>query len=148
MGAGSGTANQPYGNLQQPNEPGSGGAGAGSGYAGSNGAGVVKLTANVLNLSGASSGIFADGNGGNGRGGSGGAIWINAGTLVGSGTISAKGGSGSGGGGRIAVYYTTNNFPLSHITAVGGIDGTGSNPAYNGGAGTIYLKDNATNMSF
>jgi cytoskeletal protein CcmA (bactofilin family) len=113
---------------------------------------LVKLTAGTLNLTGS---ILADGSstsgGGYGGSGSGGGIWINAGTLSGSGTISAKGGiaitptvDGGGGGGRIAIYYNSNSLPIANISAAGGKSGTtGSNPANNGGAGTIYLKDSA-----
>jgi len=56
--------------------------------------------------------------------------------LTGTGTISAKGGtssSGSGGGGRIAVYYDVLSFPSTKISSAGGTAG-----AY-GMAGTVYL---------
>jgi hypothetical protein len=82
----------------------------------------------------------------NGRGsGSGGSVKIKANTMSGSGTITADGANnssyGSGGGGRIAIYYGTwNDFSPANIHAYGG-DCTGStNVAYNGGAGTVYLK--------
>src|SRR6185369_4489330 len=70
---------------------------------------------------------------------SGGSIWLTVSNLLGSGTISANGGAGGfpygggGSGGRIAVYFTNNNF-TGAITAFGG-SGAG-----NGAAGTIYLQ--------
>ncbi len=58
-----------------------------------------------------------------GGGGSGGSIWIEAGSLAGSGQIHANGGasnngSGGGGGGRIALY--TDSLFAGSITAAGG----------------------------
>jgi hypothetical protein len=140
-----GTVNATYGNMQQPGEVGSGGGG--SGAPGGDGGGLVKLTTGTLSLYGS---ILANGGVASMGCGSGGGILINAGTLSGSGTISASGGSaptytsyGSGGGGRIAVYYGTNTLPTANIVASGGQSGNGSVPSRNGGAGTIYLKDNA-----
>ena len=90
--------------------------------------------------------ITANGIGKNGVGGcgSGGGIYINAGILRGSGTISAQGGNNlsnssgttGGGGGRVAVYYDDiTDFDTENITAYGG---TGNSA--NGGGGTLYLK--------
>jgi FlgD Ig-like domain len=92
-------------------------------------------------------------NGGNGSGynaesggGSGGSIWLEVGSLTGTGKIESRGGdgldfagggSGSGGGGRIAIYYDAMGFASERIQAYGASGG------YNSGAGTIYLKDNA-----
>ena len=79
-------------------------------------------------------------------GGSGGGVRMDVGSLSGSGLIQANGGagicsgggcslgSGSGGGGRIAIYYAANNFTTSRIQALGGSQ---SVPA---SAGTVYLK--------
>jgi hypothetical protein len=80
-----------------------------------------------------------------GGGGSGGAIWIDAGSLVGTGgQISAKGGAsasgGAGGGGRIAVYYDTLSLSTENIRAGGGMSGAGASAKLNGGAGTVYLQ--------
>src|ERR1019366_3200901 len=75
-----------------------------------------------------------------GGGGSGGSIYLTVGTLGGSGTISANGGTGvfqggGGGGGRIAVLYSVYDFS-GLVSAYGG-------GGYNiGGAGTIYTKAN------
>jgi len=72
-------------------------------------------------------------------GASGGSVWLNVGTLSGSGLISANGGDcingGGGGGGRIAIYYRSNSF-------TGNIDAQGGAGFNNGGAGTIYTKAN------
>ena len=145
----SGTANAAYGSIQSPNEVGSGGGGyAYYGYAGGNGGGLVKVTAGTLSLYGS---ILADG--GNttsfNGGGSGGGILLAVGTLSGNGTIYVRGGSatygtayGSGSGGRIAIYYDSMTLPTFNVLASGGKSGDGSNAASNGGAGTIYLKDN------
>ncbi|ABQ27183.1 Ig-like domain-containing protein [Geotalea uraniireducens] len=151
ISAWSGNVNGSYGNPQLPDELGSGGGGNGSSNAGGNGGGLVKISAGTMSLLGS---ILVDGgttyvSGG----GSGGSIQINVGTLTGSGTISARGGAatantnyGAGGGGRIAIYYGVNTFPTANITASGGKGGDGSNPARNGGAGTIYLKDNVKSL--
>jgi hypothetical protein len=146
-----GSVNAAYGSLVLPNEWGSGGGGYDySGNAGGNGGGLVKITTASLSLAGS---ILADGAGTtyyNG-GGSGGGILINAGTLSGSGTIYARGGAasysanyaGSGGGGRIAIYYDSMTLPTANVLASGGKTYDGSNSSRNGGAGTVYLKDNA-----
>jgi len=137
--------NVSYGSMQQPGELGSGGGGTASG----NGGGLIKLTVGSLLVNGS---IIADGTTvGSRAGGSGGGILINAGSITGTGLVSARGGSatdgsnyyGAGGGGRIAIYYGTNTLPTANVTATGGKSGTGSNTAFNGGPGTIYLKDNA-----
>jgi len=141
---GGGAACVIYGNAQQPNEPGSGGGGnTGVVVAGSRGAGVVKIIANSIDLKDLGTGIFADGVPTQFGGGSGGAVWINAGTIAGQGTISAKGGGssngfGGGGGGRIALYYNTDGLIDARISAAGGISGSGSNLSQNGGAGMVY----------
>jgi hypothetical protein len=61
--------------------------------------------------------------------GAGGSLWLIVGTLGGSGTISANGGTsssgGGGGGGRIFIQYTTNNFVGTAQAAAG----TGGSPA-------------------
>ncbi len=121
-----------YGDLRNPNEPGSGG---GSGPGG----GLVRITAGALALSGT---ITACGSDGYYSRGSGGGIYLNVGRLSGGGSIRANGGqctyaSAGGGGGRVAVYYQElAGFDISNrISAVGGL---GSSPA--GGGGTVYIK--------
>jgi hypothetical protein len=66
-------------------------------------------------------------------------VWLTAGTISGAGTVSANGGGGElrlgggAGGGRVAIYYSTNQFSGS-VAAHGGFGAT------NGGAGTIYWQ--------
>src|SRR5262249_3939556 len=114
---------QVYGDFRNPNEPGSGGAGAPSaGRIGGNGGGLVRIVAETMNLNGQ---VLANGGGFSTSccegGGSGGGIRIDVGTLSGAGLISAKGGNGSnsgggGGGGRIAFYYRNlTGFNLSNV---------------------------------
>jgi hypothetical protein len=143
-----GTANDPnsaaavYDDFRDPTQPGGGGA-TGCGV-GSKGGGVVRITADALQLDGV---IAADGAAsGNGcaGGGAGGSIKVDVGTLGGTGSIHADGGSvpgggngtGGGGGGRVAVVYVANSgFDLD--TKVQTLGGTGT---ANGGTGTIYLR--------
>jgi len=137
-----GTVNNSYGNLNLPDESGSGGGG----NLGGNGGGLVKITAGTLNLAG---GIVADGSGtvtSYTGAGSGGGILVNAGDLSGNGTISVKGGStastnyGAGGGGRIAIYYHTNSLLPDNIIASGGKSGDGTIASRNGGNGTVHYS--------
>ena len=75
--------------------------------------------------------------------GSGGSVFITAGSLAGSGAITADsygfGGGGAGGGGRIAVVLTNGtDFGSVSFDANGGAGG-----GYNAAGGTIYLKQPA-----
>jgi RHS repeat-associated protein len=134
-----GTPNPVYGNLTNPNEPGSGG-GTFSVPAG-NGGGLIRIAASTLTLNGA---IRANAGpaevGGSVAGGSGGGIRIDVGTLSGSGSINASGSqafqiSGGGGGGRVAIYYQNNaGFNLANVTATGGTGGP------NGQNGTVHIQ--------
>ena len=130
-----------YGSIKEPNHLGSGG-GAGSAAGG----GAIRLTvAGTLTVNGS---VTADGDDNIAHysygAASGGSIWITADTLTGSGMISATGGDvafdtpagGGGGGGRIAVYYDASDF-TGTVSASGGTGGS------NGGAGTIFTKQNA-----
>ena len=138
------TPNAAYGDFQDPSDPGSGG-GSDQGVGG-DGGGTLRIDAQTVILDGT---IRANGtNGVSGccaGGGSGGSIRLDVGTLSGAGSISANGGasssstnSGGGGGGRVALRYDdATGFDLSLVEARGG---TGLN---DGGAGTIFLKDNA-----
>ncbi|HOX55407.1 MAG TPA: hypothetical protein P5205_01285 [Candidatus Paceibacterota bacterium] len=139
----------PYGSLISPGTPGSGGACYPQLRSGSAGGGAIRLSVSgILLLNGR---ISADGQGGlvdGSGGGSGGSIWLTAGTLAGSGTISANGGMGNGigfvgggggGGGRIAIEHGMALF-FGVVTARGG---SGSAA---GGAGTIYTR--ATSQSW
>ena len=134
-----------YGSLSSPAELGSGGGGSGSG----SGGGAIKLsvtgtlTVNGWILSRGGDASLATGD----AGGSGGSIWLVAGTITVSGTIAANGGDGgmegynsrdggSGGGGRIAIYYTTN----THSGTVS-VYGSSMNAAHISTSGTVYDKD-------
>ena len=130
--------NAVYGDYADPDDWGSGGTGAAGG-------GLVRLTANTLQLDGQ---VLATGGfGGYGisfAGGSGGGIYVAVGTLTGNGLIKAAGGaaeyaSAPGGGGRVAVYAEDSaGFDLAKITAPGG--------GGSAGAGTVYLRE--TGASF
>jgi hypothetical protein len=137
--------NDTYGSIYYPSDPGSGGGGSSTYYQGGNGGGVIRIEAAEINLNGK---IFSNGGNAvnNSGSGSGGSIWLTVNTLKGSGEIQANGGNGEtcrgGGAGRIAVYYEdASAFDLSKITAYGGVQITNGHINYNGGAGTIYLKD-------
>ena len=76
-------------------------------------------------------------------GGSGGGIRIDAGTLSGTGSVTASGGNGfgsfgaGGGGGRVAIYFETLlGFNLAQVTALGGL-GAG---AADGQDGTVFAQ--------
>jgi hypothetical protein len=134
-----------YGSQTQPVDLGSAG-GTGYGQAGSAGGGAICLTVSgTLTLNGALSANGAYNPPGYSGAGSGGSIWLTAGTLQGTGTLSANGGSastaddgGGGGGGRIAVYYTQlNGFNLTNQWSVAG-GGPFDLYDLNGSAGTVY----------
>ncbi|MCP4470841.1 MAG: hypothetical protein GY815_09170, partial [Gammaproteobacteria bacterium] len=136
------TTNEPYGNYLAPYEFGMGGQGSGV----TRGGGAIKITADVLELSGQ---ILANGQGYSSYGtGSGGSIWLDVGTLKGDidGTarIMANGGDtsndhGTGSGGRIAIYYST----LDDFDIISQVYATSakSYSDQSGAAGTVYSKD-------
>lgn len=144
----------PYGSITVPTDLGSGGGGGGASYPGGNGGGAVKIvTSNDFTLNGT---IRANGSRSYGSsyytlpgGGSGGSVLIQANNLVGTGSTTANGGGahiynsngygGTGGGGRIAVYYASDNSSIVNYAYGGG------NYGY-GGAGTIYRKANADSL--
>ena len=146
-GAGLAPGGNPYGSVTAPINPGSGGGGnqqilaqAGSGGAGG---GSLEITVTgTLTLNGRISANGADSLGLGCGGGSGGSVWLMAGMFTGAGTVSANGGAGDlpngggGGGGRIAIDYGTNQF-------TGAISVSGGRGFGNGGAGTIYTKQNS-----
>ena len=123
-----------YGSYNAPINLGSGGNATAGGGA------VILNVTNALTVNGI---ITADATGTNNTGiGSGGSIYINAGSLIGAGTLSAQGlstnnlPSGGGGGGRIAVIASTSSFSGSY-QAYGG---TGNPSTVNAAAGTIFIK--------
>ncbi len=132
-----------FGSIRRPDEPGSGG-----GYSGSYnyGGGVIHLsvTNGTLTLNGS---ISANGGDTTHSSPAGGSVWIECGTLVGSGGIDACAGRATnyshGGGGRIAVrQYLAND-----ISAYTGLMRAGRNPvlsdSYNGyhSVGSIYVEN-------
>ncbi|MFZ2192614.1 MAG: fibronectin type III domain-containing protein, partial [Candidatus Moraniibacteriota bacterium] len=151
-------------NIHQPIALGSGGGGgAGDSYyytggAGGTGGGAVKLNISgtlTLNSGGyitANGSAGSNGTGacpylcgysGGGGAGSGGSIWIQAGTITGTGTIRANGGTGGSGGngnaggggsgGRIALFnMSTQTLPSITPTVTGGTGYT------SGAVGSIY----------
>jgi hypothetical protein len=118
-----------YGSASAP-------TGFGSGSYDAVGGGAIRLDVpGTLTLNGivSSNGLKGE------SGSSGGSVYVTAGTLAGSGSISAAGGSGSragGGGGRVAVYYSAGTFTGTG-TASGG---TGSASSYNGEDGTVLFN--------
>lgn len=126
-GVGSGNTNAPYGNPYAPTNLGSGGTGyyqlgMGTEWSGGPtlpyGGGAIRLKVpGTLTVNGT---ISANANACRyyAGGGSGGSIWLDAGTLAGSGTVRANGVAGGAeynpttgsGGGRIAIYYGTGSF--------------------------------------
>lgn len=153
-GAGRGTTVAPVtDDLREPRVAGSGGSGLlGSSEEGSNGGGVLRLRASSLVLFGR---IDASGEGAwdgpevetprRGGGGAGGAIWIDVGSLFGTGAILAEGGtghgptgSGGGGGGRIAIHCLDRGGFAGEVLARGGtLDPWLPKPHSFGGAGTV-----------
>ncbi|MEW6536578.1 MAG: hypothetical protein AB1454_13290, partial [Candidatus Auribacterota bacterium] len=140
-----------YGSVTNPVNMGSGGGDSTYNYSypGAYGGGIVLLDiAGTLTIFGSirSDGASATGGGYHsqcGGGGAGGTVNITAGTIEGSGVISADGGNrsstyngGAGGGGRIAVNCTAYNYAGTYSSAGG--DGYGGY----GGAGTIFLNNN------
>jgi hypothetical protein len=79
------------------------------------------------------------------QGGAGGSIWLDAQTILGSGSIRAEGARGlstsgnlgSGGGGRIATYFENDLFNGTWSAAAG-------TPGYVGGPGTIFFENTTT----
>ncbi|GAX59558.1 chromosome segregation ATPases [Candidatus Scalindua japonica] len=124
-------------NYSIPNELGSG-----AGQFGTSGGGLARIVAGSISMDG---GIYSYGSDSGSSvlagAGSGGGIYIEAETIMGSGEIIADGGNSvngrGGGGGRVAVYYNdTSGFNMNNIRAYGG-NGVSSS---DGGAGTVYLK--------
>ena len=78
--------------------------------------------------------------------GSGGSVWITAGSLGGSGAVSAMGGSGGsfpGAGGRVAVYLTDDGASLGaspSVTAYGGSVFSEGTRISKGSPGTVYIE--------
>ena len=133
-----------YGSILDPRSHGSSGLGDNNGFSG---AGVILLRAGgAMTLDGTVAAIGHGWNGNTGKGASaGGSINLVAGSLAGTGTVSADGGQdtgvGSGSGGRIAVRLTDAGADFSAAPAItaNGRGGTASG-ATSSAAGTIYLQ--------
>src|SRR4029077_3957443 len=129
-GLGGGSSNAVYGDFRNPNDAGSGGGSDVATVAG-NGAGLIRIMAQTINLDGSILANAAGGGTADAGGGSGGGIRIDVGTLTGTGQIRANGqdgkprvnvGGGGGGGGRVAIYYQIiTGFDLTKISAFGGL---------------------------
>jgi hypothetical protein len=135
-----GTPNAVYGDYHNPNDLGSGGGDVNAGGGGAGG-GLVRITAPTVQIDGA---IRANGQVPSQCGsGSGGGIFLQVGTLLGAGSISANGGAANGwngtagGGGRVAVLYgglaSSNQFDL--VDGVTALEGGGG-----AAVGTVYLQ--------
>jgi hypothetical protein len=111
----------PYGSVTNCTALGSGGGHASA--AGAGGGAIKLVVTDTVTVNGR---LSANGQnpGAYGGGGSGGSIWIASGKLVGSGTMSANGGTG-GGGGRMDLSGVTNNFGGSIEVFGGGSSGAG-----------------------
>ena len=137
-------AGAPYGSLDQPVTLGSGGGNYGGNIGGSGGGAVKLQVGGTLAIQGGG-GIYTYGADSPGRAGAGagGSLWISANEIKGAGIINATGGfgndsGGSGSGGRIAIYYNTNNFTGDTVAF-----GQASNYYYTSSAGSIYTKKNS-----
>ena len=139
VGADSASVNtyQCYGSIRKPTMPGSGG--------GSNGGGVVYLsTPGTLQLDGT---IDASGaNTTHYRSGAGGSVFLEVGTLSGSGSVDVRGGSGGydyqGGSGRISVVEAVAmSFGFTGTLNAGCVTKTNGAGATRSSNGTIYLEN-------
>ena len=139
-----------YGSTNAPDWPGSAGGGSYNfSMPGSAGGGLVWIVATnatidgTISANGANGYTVIDGTGG----GSGGGIYIQCGTLSGSGTIRANGGTGGnyaggGGGGRIALDYVSAAWTGSiQVNGASGAPNYGYPASARGGYGTLYLSD-------
>jgi hypothetical protein len=149
-----------YGVVSAPVTLGSGGgddSGTG-GMQGGPGGGAIKLIAvNTITVAGtvSANGGNAIDSGHDAGAGSGGSVWLDAASIAGSGTLSAYGGNGfsyqgggGGGGGRIAVTYSNLNTSSYTVNQYGGAGGNQSGyVAFDGGAGTYYVKGATGNGS-
>ncbi|MCB9284728.1 MAG: hypothetical protein H6563_11685 [Lewinellaceae bacterium] len=163
-GAFSGQTPTPYGVMENPLQLGSGGAGSGGGTRGGNGGGLVIINADQCIING---GIYANGANGIGSqslscgsGGAGGGINITTNSISGTGVIQAIGGSGyhkgggsgttiddyggGGSGGRIAIHYENNTFPVGNILASSKMTTGGSGSKNAGAAGTVFVRQIST----
>jgi len=140
-----------YGSVTTPMEMGSGGGNDVNigGSSGGRGGGAIRLAvAGTLTVEGTIEANGLPGTTLEAGGGSGGSVRVDAGTLAGSGWITANGGAGSGAatfggggaGGRIAINAGGSTLPATNVRAFGGQSGADPINAF-GGAGTIWFDD-------
>ena len=148
VGYGSPAAAPVYGSTTAPTDLGSGGGSrCCSTYPGVGGGSLTITVSGALTDNGV---ISADGSGATGLqvgGSSGGTVSIQTETLTGSGSIAANGGMGGeagGGGGRVALYFKTNNgFDATQVTSTGGAASSGNA----GAVGTVYILGAGSNLT-
>jgi len=138
----------PYGDIYEPTTLGSSGNNSYLGETGAGGGAVKLFVQGKLQIDGTLSANGSAGSGSRYDSGAGGSLWIDTATLAGSGIIQANGANGGGSaptgggsGGRVAVYYTTNEnflFDTAHVQAFGGTGSAGYS-----GPGTIYIESRA-----
>lgn len=142
-----------YGSVYEPVDLGSSGGNTQKssiiGYGGPGGSALKLSISSALTNDGIITMNGQDGFSGSagGCGGAGGSLWIDTAIINGSGIIQANGGNGKvgsvrtgvgGSGGRIAVYYTSGDFPLTNVENIQAYGGY-VNTQY-GGAGTVYVE--------
>jgi len=134
----SGTPNPVYGTATNPVHLGSGGSSdGGSTWIGGHGGGRITLVISGLLTNDGTIRVNGGAAAGNqAGGGSGGAIKISAGTLAGTGIISANGGGNevAGGGGRIAIYAANLQVSTNSLTVNTGFG------AFAGQAGSVVIQ--------
>lgn len=157
------SATLPYGSADNPFGLGSGGGasspnGQDNGGGGAGGGGIRLEVGGNLNLQGS---IIADGEQGrtpwyDSGGGAGGGVHIAADSIVGSGSVSARGGNGArvylngggGGGGRIALFSCNTTLPLGNIIVDGGLGGDGgANSGEAGEDGSLFFGASTVTVS-
>ena len=169
-GLGSNNTNMPYGTAVAPTNMGSGGSGRYSLYwdyplRWMRGGGAIKLKVkNTLTVDGTISAQARYRPSHNAQSGAGGSIWLDVGTIAGTGTVRAIGQQagpdtvGGAGGGRIAIKYrkaTLSNFPApglytnredvsANVTVRGGYN-IGTNGVEDG---SIYIEKVVTGSLF
>src|SRR5690554_1067841 len=146
-GLGSYNSNASYGSTTTPYTLGTASRSTADTYIG-NGGGVLKLTANKLQLNGY---LRANGTSYGSYGAAGGSIWVDANQLLGAGKIQANAGAPSGnaytgGGGYVAVYANDlSEFNISQIEATNGLAaGDKRAVGYVGGVGTVHIENKTT----
>ena len=133
-----GAGRTPYGSVFEPTTLGSGGYSSGcygNGAFTSVGGGAIKIVVtNVMTVDGS---IQSNGNNFACSSAAGGSIWLDSSIFRGTGSIQARG-AGNAGGGRIAIYYDTDDQSSTLLSTLG--TASASVTAYGYGPGTIYVE--------